>query len=592
MKHAISCAFRLPVLLGMIVTAVAASEDSIPDRAARFRKPAALLVVDQGRTLLAANQASGSISIIDLEAGRVRAEVEVGRRLSDVAGGPDGSFLLATDPADHQLVILERMGDSWRAVSRLAVASYPERVRLTSDGRTGVVASLWSRRLTLVELERDAGQDVPMRARVSSVLELPFSPRNLLVLEPEQKVLVADAFGGGLAVVDLRLGRLESVRTLPAHNITAMVRAPDEDAVLLTHQVLNNHARTTADDLHWGSLINNSLRTLLLADLLEPGRDPIPRGQLVHYDTFGSGAGDPTGLLALPDGQVATTLGGVGQFAIGPRTQPDRLRIAAGRRPITLASSARGETLYLADPFDDRIVEVERARGEVVRSIDLGAQPPLGAVERGERLFHDARLSHEGWMSCQSCHTDGHTNGLRADTFGDGSFGDSKRVLSLLGVGETAPYAWSGEIPDLESQIRKSIQTTMRGPDLDDRQVGDLTAYLRSLEPPPARSAPEARTITDSVDRGREVFRQSRCDRCHAPPSFTSPRAHDVGLTDSMGRTRFNPPSLRGVGHRARLFHDNRARSLEDVFLIHGHPDGEILEDRAVSDLVSYLRSL
>ena len=61
--------------------------------------------------------------------------------------------------------------------------------------------------------------------------------------------------------------------------------------------------------------------------------------------------------------------------------------------------------------------------------------PEPDAVARGERLFHDARLSHDGWMSCHSCHVDGHTNGLVADTLGDGSYG-APNLAHRMGEGD------------------------------------------------------------------------------------------------------------------------------------------------------------
>ena len=38
-----------------------------------------------------------------------------------------------------------------------------------------------------------------------------------------------------------------------------------------------------------------------------------------------------------------------------------------------------------------------------------------------------------------------------------------------------------------------------------------------------------------------------------------------MGLEDKQGNRKFNPPSLRGVGHREPYFHDNRAKDLDDV---------------------------
>ena len=73
------------------------------------------------------------------------------------------------------------------------------------------------------------------------------------------------------------------------------------------------------------------------------------------------------------------------------------------------------------------------SRSKVLDQISLGARPELSAAERGEDLFYDARLSLQGWLSCHSCHTDGHSSGKLADTFSDTTFGTPKRILSLLG---------------------------------------------------------------------------------------------------------------------------------------------------------------
>src|SRR5262249_36319188 len=123
-------------------------------------------------------------------------------------------------------------------------------------------------------------------------------------------------------------------------------------------------------------------------------------------------------------------------------------------------------------------------------TISLGPRPEPTAEARGERLFHDARLSHDGWMSCQSCHTDGQSNGLLADTLGDGSFGAPKRIPPLLGVGATTPWGWTGKFHRLEDQVRTSIESTMQGNRPTPAQVNDLVAYLRSLPAPRPGRAP------------------------------------------------------------------------------------------------------
>jgi cytochrome c peroxidase len=218
----------------------------------------------------------------------------------------------------------------------------------------------------------------------------------------------------------------------------------------------------------------------------------------------------------------------------------------------------------------------------------------LSLADQGERLFYDARLSHDGWMSCQSCHTDGHTNGLLSDTLGDGSFGAPKKIPSLLGVGASAPWTWTGSMTRLEDQVRKSIQTTMQGRETasNDDHVQALTAYLRSLQPLSLALTDAPGSADPSVSRGRNVFLDHKCDGCHVSPAYTSPQRFDVDLTDEVGNREFNPPSLLGVSRREPLLHDGRATTLSDLFQRHRHPRGAMMTPREISDLTAFLKSL
>jgi cytochrome c peroxidase len=195
-------------------------------------------------------------------------------------------------------------------------------------------------------------------------------------------------------------------------------------------------------------------------------------------------------------------------------------------------------------------------------------------------------------MSCNSCHSDGHSPDQLSDTLGDSSFGAPKRIPALGGVAQTGPWGWNGSMHDLGEQVQKSVQTTMHAKAISPEQVRDLTEYLKTLNPPPPARPPTDARQQMAVDKGREIFKRQGCDRCHVPQTYTSPKTYDVGLKDEMGNHRFNPPSLRGVGQRAALFHDGRASSLNEVFQIHRHPGNKELPTDEVSDLVAYLRTL
>ena len=93
------------LVLTPLVTAaeIAISQPGTPQSVARLRCPVALALADQGTLLLVANQRSGTVSLIDLKARRVAAEVPIGQTLTDlvaVSGKAKGEFLV-TDGATH-----------------------------------------------------------------------------------------------------------------------------------------------------------------------------------------------------------------------------------------------------------------------------------------------------------------------------------------------------------------------------------------------------------------------------------------------------------------------------------------------------------
>jgi YVTN family beta-propeller protein len=460
-------------------------------------------------------------------------------------------------------------------------------------GESAVVASTWPRRLTFVGLTPRAPEAPGPSLSVIGGLELPFAPREMAVLPGGARLVVADAFGGRLGVVDLARRAIESVRSLPAHNIRGLAVSPDGRTLLLTHQYLNRLAQATFDDVHWGQLIRNHLRVLRVESLLAAKSDSavLDGGRLFDLGDVGYAAGDPGAIAFDRRGRMLVALEGMDELAITAAVDQAPGRTVVGRRPSALAVSPDGEFAYVADSLDDTISVVVTATGQRPATIALGPRPELSASDRGERLFSSARLSHDGWMSCQSCHTDGHTNGLASDTLGDGSYGAPKRVPSLLGVAATGPWTWTGSMSRLEDQVRKSIATTMHGTKPAESQVADLTAYLGSLAPPSPRLW-KSGTNDEAIARGREVFRSRKCASCHEPPEYTTPQKVDVGLADEVGNHEFNPPSLRAASRRDAFFHDGRVRSLREVFSREHHPRGLELSPREIDDLVAFLGTM
>ena len=600
MRTAICWSVFVASICASVRTNADESENSMATIESRRRPVAGVLLNTQDR-LCIVNRDSGSMSVVDLKSQQVFQEQRLGSRLSSVAAVGDRT-LLVTDEEAHQLLRVDVDDDRISIRDRVAVARYPVRVVVAADQRTAAVAGLWSRRLSLVSWShRHVGVESPNRGAegqqilygsVIDTIRLPFAPRCLQFLEDGRRLIVADAFGGRIALINCETHVVESVRELPAQNIRGMVVSADEQKLLLTHQILSPLARADFDDIHWGNLLRNVIREIDLDAVLDPEADLVTASRVVQLGDLGNGAADPAGITLLPelDGWIAC-LSGVGEVSLGTRHGGGRFDV--GTQPTSTLWDPQRQRAYVLCTLDDTIAVIDPVAQTIDSRISLGPQPPLTPADRGERLFSDGRRSHDGWISCQSCHPGGHTTGGLADTTSDDSFGTPKRILSLLGTRDNNPWAWNGKFRELHEQVGSSFTTTLNGDPLSTPEISDVVAYLHTLKAPPPVEVESSSEDVEQIQAGRELFAGLGCRECHVPPqTFTVDRTFDVGITDEAGLKKFNPPSLRGLSQRERFFHDGRVDSLAEVFTDEGHQLDRSLSEAELSALLAYLRSL
>ena len=347
------------------------------------------------------------------------------------------------------------------------------------------------------------------------------------------------------------------------------------------------------DDIHWGSLIQNTVSVIAESLLTDPAAKVSGLFQRTSLGDVGKGAADPSGIAAW-DGRIAIAISGTNQIAYrnGPKEEFSYKDV--GQSP-SLVTHIGGSKFIWLNTLRNTIGVVE-GFGDRIESLHvLGKERPLRTAEdRGEVAFFSGTLSHDGWMSCNSCHVDGHSPDLLADTQSDNGFGNPKRIPSLLNTAKIKPWTWNGGAMTLEEQIFKTLGSTMhrdaksRSISGDDESVSkDIAAYLRKLELP-IREQPQS----EDLRRGKSLFASRGCDRCHRPElNYTSPDTYDVGIADELGESRFNPPSLEGVLHRKAYFHDGRYKSLE--VLLGSHPRAsEVWTDEELTQIVIFLNSL
>ncbi|HVJ86339.1 MAG TPA: cytochrome c peroxidase [Caulifigura sp.] len=582
---------RWAVLIVLVTAPTRASDDL--SRLPAWRKPSAAVLIDDGQFLAVANEGTGTVSLIALpKAGdgksRILSESPIGTALTDLVAIPNSNWLLATD-FSGRLSSIRRQGDTLEPSRPLdrQIPEYAVSICLSGDGRVASIASLWARCVTLGSISVDDNGP-----KVDQLITLPldFAPRLQLALD-DTHILVADAFGGRLALIDVENRSVKPLKKLHGGNIRGIALSTDRKKVVFAHSIQNPLAHADFNDIHWGMLTSNVLREYPReAFINQTYADRDVQLRQIGQPEFG--AADPAGLVQLPAGEWAVLTSGTGDlsFLQFPAGLSDRIPV--GDRPLKLVFDGRNR-LYVLDQLGDSVAVVDTAARKVVETISLGPQPEPTPASRGERLFFSAALSHDQWLSCHSCHVDGHTTDGLADTHSDGTFGTPKRILTLLGTRDANPWAWNGSFRELHEQVEQSITSSMQGPAPTLEQVSDLTAFLHTLKAAPPVSKPSTAEEEAAVAAGRRVFEAQGCGKCHVPSlTFTTDAVFDVGFTDEEGLSKFNPPSLRGVSQRSALFHDGRAKSLRSAFEDHSHQVADGLSPRDLNALIEYLRSI
>ncbi|MFN9718588.1 MAG: cytochrome c peroxidase [Planctomycetota bacterium] len=579
-----------------------------------------------------ANSRTGTLSCVDTGAQTVIREWKVAKSLSSVA--VFRNHLLATDDVDHSVICLQPASANGtielHRIADVRLAQYPVDIAVNGNQTTVAISSLWSHRVTLLKPDNNS------MLAVTSTIDLPFAPRRLQFLS-ERVLVVADAFGGRLQVVDTTSGAPIRDHEVFGHNIRGIATNPQTGLVLLTCQTLNEETFTSYERIFWGVVMQNGLHSIPLASLTSESNEVSASSgieapvefQPSSYGANGSapgdygssstgnsnlsagtfisqrqyplgtpslGSGDPGDIVVTKKDSTLLLVSGVNQVAFRMASHLPFERLKTGRRPEAICLNDAESQAAIVNRFDDSmtIVSLSQETPQVTATIPLGAVRELSMQEQGEQQFYDARVSLDGWYSCHSCHTDGHTNGMRADTFGDEDRGAPKQVISLRGVSDSDPWAWNGSKNSLEDQIRTSLIISMQTQLTEENlPIDTLAAFMRSLAPIPSIS--EARgTAISAHQRTRlwKTFETVGCIHCHSGDTLTSDVVVDVGLHDEMGEAAFNPPSLRGVSQRSRFFHDGRASSLDDVLRSSHHDAENPLKEPEIRDLKQLLESL
>jgi len=312
-----------------------------------------------------------------------------------------------------------------------------------------------------------------------------------------------------------------------------------------------------------------------------------------------------------------------------------------GFAPQALALSADQKTLFV-DNVLSRTVSVydvsalmagESDNAVKLQDITRVSNEVLSdQVLLGKQIFHDAgdpALSGQKYISCAVCHSEGGHDG-RVWDFSDAGEG-LRNTIDLRGRGGMAHgnIHWTAnfdEIHDFENDIREifdgtglltddDYETTVGTLDAQNPKAGlsnqldALAAFVSSLNTfsdSPYRDS--EKQLTPAAVRGRDIFAEANCGKCHAGTEFTdSPnqRFHNIGTVDSDTGSRLgqslvgnglDTPTLRGLWDGAPFLHDGAAPDLKAAVLAHRSRavgfDVTSLRSNQLQDLVAYLQQI
>lgn len=428
---------------------------------------------------------------------------------------------------------------------------------------------------------------------------------NLLPVGPSSAATIA----ASVTVLDAR--SLAVVTNLPLPNGSVALRgvavSPDGHYCAVTHNVAR--FRVPATQVEYGWLIGSALSLIDLSS--------ASLRATFFLDEPSRGAANPWGVAWTLDGEsLCVVHSGTHDLSVidthplldrlarrGPGLVDEVDFLRGIRKRLALQGngsrvlSVLDHRAVVAGFFSDSLSVVNLDSGQEVNHIQLGDRAGTEGEWRGAMLFHDATLSHKGWLSCASCHPDGRADALNWDLLNDG-LGNPKNTKSLLLTHKTPPAMSTGVRTTAEEAVRSGLRNILfaRRPEEEARAIDEFLKGLRSTPSPWLNHG----RLTREAIRGRALFVNPKigCARCHPPPLFTDQRRHPVGTANKQDRpgTAFDTPTLIECWRTAPYLHDGSAGTMHELLTARNHNDEHgrtsNLTMQELEDLAAYLMSL
>ncbi len=591
----------------------------------RYKTPKYIAVHPQGHEAWVSCEASNSVIVLDLSQRRRIAEIPVGSQPNDLAFSPDGRWVYVSCRMDDTLSIIDAL--SRTVTATVSVGDEPHGVQPGPAGDWVMVLNTASEDISVIEL--DSLKEIKRLKASRSPWAAALSPDKSLILVTH----VLPKFGPFRGRLMSEVTMINAERAIVEHRL----ELPDANLGMgIAWHPSNRFALMTTDrtksNVPMTRLLQGWTITNGIAVIWRDGRSD----QLL-LDEPTMGMSDPTDIVITPDGRWAlVSSSGTDRVAVldiekmlaiiesadpyerqhilpnhhGYPTEFVVKHIATGASPKGLAITPDGRWVLVAESLDDTVGIIDAERMELVGRIDLGGPKVITKARFGERLFHSANITFRRQFSCQTCHPDGHVDGITYDIEPDGIGASPVDNRTLRGILDTAPFKWEGTNPSLARQCgaRLSVFFTRLQP-FNPEELSAVDYYLSTIPRPPNRYRPLGGPLTDAQRRGRDIFyrthtndgreipKENRCVTCHFPPLYTDRQLHDVGTRMWLDRQgKFDTPHLNNIYDSAPYLHNGIAPTLEEIWTRFNPDDrhgvtNDMTKDQ-LNDLIEFLKTL
>ena len=578
----------------------------------------ALALSNDGSQLYALNQAGSRLAVFDVASGNLVFEIPAGIALVAVVPRPGTSEIWMVDTGAAAVSVVD--ANSGEILHTVRVGAEPHGLVFSDNADRAFVTCSGVHRLDVVDTAT---------YQVANSLDLPGTMHRGVEYHAGSVFIAPFLSGNNTAPRGAGLGNLTNdvVEVRRVSDFPSLASLPDRDLIVVraTGAVGQETLDLPATQTGLGNVLFNVHKRPGTNELWIPNTEALnathvgernfPAGQVVQnrltiVDSTGASApviidldllapnaasriAQPTAVAFDPTRNQAYVCGyGTDRVAVlstaGP--QPTWLGhievIPIASNPPTAGPrdcivSPDGSKLFILNKIDSTLTTVDLtalpAGGGFVHNASapdpLGFDPVPLKVRRGRSHANNARFSASQTSSCDSCHVDGHTDGLVWDlsayedpegtanhqlAFGLDVKGPLK-TQSLRALIETGPWHWRGEkrsLLDFNAAFAGLLENQVGGQasPLANDQFAYIIFYMGGFSYPPNALQPHDRRPTTRALLGSRIFARkpvlgsATCASCHQLPLGTANEI--VASTEGTMAKTIVTPQLRGVAEK------------------------------------------